>query len=157
MEERQREKTIVKIGTAAVAILILSLWLVNLRNIRHLIPENQDEATAAQWEELRAEMDRSLQEMNRRIDEERSASTEPVEAGPTAEERATVQDILSDTAALASSSRTVDLASTTATSTILEKDESGCPKWINCMPTIGNTPRSCAVPPGCEGITQIAY
>lgn len=31
-----------------------------------------------------------------------------------------------------------------------------CPEWINCMPTIGEA-RPCVIPPGCEGITQIAY
>lgn len=33
---------------------------------------------------------------------------------------------------------------------------SSCPEWINCMPTIGEA-RSCNIPPGCEGITQIAW
>jgi hypothetical protein len=31
-----------------------------------------------------------------------------------------------------------------------------CPKYIDCMPTIGAA-KSCVVPLGCEGITIIAY
>lgn len=42
-------------------------------------------------------------------------------------------------------------------STTSEIKNSNCPEWINCMPTSDGGARSCQVPPGCEGITQIAY
>ncbi|MDD2354072.1 MAG: hypothetical protein PHH52_01325 [Patescibacteria group bacterium] len=37
-----------------------------------------------------------------------------------------------------------------------EIKRNNCPEWINCMPTVGEA-RPCQIPPGCEGITQIAY
>lgn len=40
---------------------------------------------------------------------------------------------------------------------IVEKKEvKNCPKWINCMPMVGEA-SSCQIPPGCEDITQIVY
>lgn len=32
-----------------------------------------------------------------------------------------------------------------------------CPEYINCMPTVGEPARSCAIPPGCEEITQVVW
>lgn len=34
--------------------------------------------------------------------------------------------------------------------------EGSCPAYINCMPTTGEA-RTCQIPAGCEGITQLVY
>lgn len=40
-----------------------------------------------------------------------------------------------------------------------EEKYAGCPKWVNCMPTVGPDERgnTCFVPPHCEGYTERAY
>jgi len=40
---------------------------------------------------------------------------------------------------------------------LLQPTPNNCPDYINCMPTIGGPARNCAIPPGCEGITQIVW
>ncbi|BFD25281.1 MAG: hypothetical protein JST_000612 [Candidatus Parcubacteria bacterium] len=32
-----------------------------------------------------------------------------------------------------------------------------CPAYVNCMPTSDAEPRPCVIPPGCEGITEKVY
>jgi hypothetical protein len=35
--------------------------------------------------------------------------------------------------------------------------KTGCPEWVNCMPTPDVAGNKCVIPPGCEGYTQKAY
>lgn len=39
---------------------------------------------------------------------------------------------------------------------IVDSEINNCPKYINCMPTIGQE-NSCVIPQGCEGITIPVY
>ena len=61
---------------------------------------------------------------------------------------------IKDAGSATSSPANSSTSTSTPSSPILKNNN--CPAYINCMPTIGEA-RSCQVPPGCEGVTVIAY
>ena len=152
-EERRRKIFWLRLATAVIAVLILFIWVANLKNIWR---ESEDLAPAvpdSQWADFREELNQSLSDIQDSL-ERRSAASNPASTTPATpisdEEQLILEDILKET---------VEKAASSVTGTAEVRRQS-CPEWINCMPTFGDSggaPRACVVPPGCEDITQIAY
>jgi vacuolar-type H+-ATPase subunit H len=143
---------IMRVMVGSVFFVVLILWAFNLKNVWR---DNVDaDKTAAEWTGLKQELSETLSDAQTRLDQ---LKEEQAAADKKAGDKL-LSGILEDAAKNASSSSLV--AGTTsspimATSTAAAVG-SNCPKYIDCMPTIGED-KACVVPLGCEGITIIAY
>jgi len=145
----------VKIGAAIVALIIIGIWLVSLKYVWRDTAEKSTSTSETDWASLSAEINASLNKLNEGL--ENIAATTTVTVGETTDaDRQSADEILKET--LQNISTTTDsLPAPVASSTMPTKDTSGCPAWVNCMPTIGGPAPSCAIPPGCEGVTELLY
>ncbi len=153
--KKQNDKIalITKVGIIIIISIILFLWLATLRGVF----ENQKEYKSNTWKKISADMDKSLKEASSQFDKAANLASSSTN-------KAFVNELLDK----ASSTATSTVATTTAVEIKKEildlikpaptssPKRSGCPEYINCMPSIGEA-RPCIVPVGCEKITQIAY
>src|SRR5680860_993740 len=165
-EERQKKLILVKILVASLAVVIFLFWFFNLSHVLEVNKlRSQENPSTLKWGELKQEISDSLNDVTQKINtqEEQAQLKEDVtgllngvmeEVNKTASSsEATSTEIINDaTSTIATSSPTDEISS----STLPSKVNNNCPSYINCMPTIGVT-KSCQIPAGCEGITQIAY
>ena len=160
MDEGQKKKIlIVQIVAAALTLLILVVWIINLKNVwqtekRLAVSDNNQE-----WADLKNELDQTLANVKSEVEQINQARQKQEDA----KNEGLLNNLLAETKKLAStSSSTIVATSSPATSTSIATSTSGrlnhpnCPEYINCMPTIGEA-RSCQIPAGCEGVTVIAY
>lgn len=167
MEEERRKKVIlIKILVAFLAVVIFSFWFFNLKNVmeaNRLRGQGNDDA--AKWQALKQEIGSSLDNVDRQLNQNQQNQLKENVNG-------ILNGVMEDISQNASSSQENSLnngvvaSSTDAsvpnsvnqeeTSTSSENVKSDCPPYIDCMPSIGEA-KSCQVPAGCEGITQIAY
>ncbi len=152
-EERRRKIFWLRLATATITVLVLFIWVANLKNIWRQSEDLSPAVPDSQWADFREELNRSLSDIQDNL-ERRSAASNPASTTPVTpisdEEQLILEDILKET---------VEKAASSATGTAEVRRQS-CPEWINCMPTFGDpggATRACIVPPGCEDITQIAY
>lgn len=147
----------------SVAFIILILWAFNLKNVWQ-DSRNNNQASSTAWLSLKSDLEKTLNEAQAKLNK--------IEADKASAEKAAgdkfLSGLLEETAQNASSSALVATSSSvSATSSSVSafgagknasttKAASDCPKYIDCMPTIGKV-KPCVVPPGCEGITLIAY
>lgn len=147
------KKNLVKLVIIAIAALIFFLWLANLRSV-FSEPVNQENIL----DNFNKELDKSLKQAAEILGEEGSKES-------------FVDDLLEKASSTkATSSLGIEDVSNnikedlseiikTASSTLNSQEKNlnkNCPEYINCMPSIGEA-RPCVIPPGCEGITLIAY
>jgi len=146
----------IKLGTALIVFTLLIIWSLNLKNVWRDAAIDAPAVDGEEWNNFREELERSLSDI-KEVLEKREEMTN------TAENASTLTPVIDDENQLILDGilkDTVDLATSTATITPPVVTKNNCPEWINCMPTINDSlspPRSCSIPPGCEGITQIAY
>jgi Tfp pilus assembly protein PilX len=159
-ERDDKKFLIAKILIATIVLLILFLWLANLRGVF----ESQKESNSDIWKKISQNMDKSLKDAEDQFNKAAdltSSSTNKI----------FVEELLSKASSTATSSGFVATSTiSTTTRAELEKElinlikpiassspkRVSCPEYINCMPTIGET-KPCVIPAGCEKITQIAY
>ena len=136
-----------KIILILFVVVVFFLWLANLRNVfNNQKPENDDT-----W--------KKISESIKQIENNYNLTTSTASS---TKENEFVENLLNKASSTASSTATAseekiknrldDIMETTTTTV----KKAGCPPYINCQPTIGKA-RTCTVPAGCEGITQIAY
>ena len=155
-EEREAKKSFVlKLGVSVIIAIVFFLWAANLKGV---FKSKQVEPSDATWQRVSEEMDRGMKDIEEKINDLQASSTK----------ENFIEDLIDKTDQIASSSVSTssaildikkelsDLTSSTSTSTTTPVKKTGCPAFINCMPTIGEA-RPCVIPAGCEGITQIAY
>lgn len=149
-EEQQnyRKALLFKISIVFIVIVIFFLWSANLKNVF----KSQEMQSANTFEKIKQDIDKSFQEADENFRKMASSTS-----------AALVEELINKASSTATSSNSTttakieirkelsDLIKATAT-----PRDSSCPPYINCMPSIGEA-RPCIVPPGCEGITQIAY
>jgi hypothetical protein len=137
----------VKVTIIVFFVIILSLWLANLRNVFAI----QDQAAPDEtWQKIDQEI--------KNIGAKNQAAT----TTPNISENRFVQGMLNkanDTAALTEeknmTGRLSDILDQAATTTA-SSSVATCPKKIDCRPLAGKA-KSCVIPVGCEGITQIVH
>jgi len=159
-EERQKKIFLMKVGIGFFMILILVLWIFNLKNVWRNSPVNGDSqatSTKTEWAQLKNDLSETISELSVRLDkiETDKKTLENIASS------SLIQELIKETERLATSSAsstvaTSSLEAATSTITTLPIKNNNCPAYINCMPTIGEA-RPCQIPAGCEGITQIAY
>jgi len=155
-DEKQKKVFLMKIGVSFFVILLVIVWVLNFKNIWQFKPNDLAPESKGEWTEIKTNIDQALSEINGRLDQIKEEKKE-FDAKNLQEqelsEAAFIQDLIKETEKFASS--TPENSNSTTTLPIIKSNPS-CPAFINCMPSIGEA-RSCQIPAGCEGITQIAY
>jgi len=166
MDEQAKKKIfLMRVIIGSVAFIILILWVFNLKNV-WTDSRNQNKSSA-QWLSLKQELGKTL--------DEAQAKMNKIEKDKTAAEKQVgdkfLTGLLEETAknnsSAGSAGESTDAATSTSSVSATSTPETGrtasstkptvnCPEYIDCMPTIGAA-KPCVVPPGCEGITLIAY
>lgn len=139
-----------KIGLTIFALLIGGLWLANLKNVFATREQTPDST----WKSISRDLDAAFKN-----NEEKASAAEA------AEKKIFVNDLL----VKANNTNVEEVTpSTTPTSSPDMKEEleqiltpnptasSSCPRYVNCMPMIGEA-NACVIPPGCEGVTEKVY
>jgi len=170
-EERQKKIFLMKVSVVFIIVLIFVLWALNLQNVWRINKANNPNASSSNWAELRADFDQLSIDLDKRI-AKLSVAKKAAEDGGLAVGTSSislagntlVQELIANTNNLISSSTPLSTSSlvvtnpdfiNSTTSTTTEVNSS-CPKYINCMPSVGEV-RPCQIPAGCEEITIIAY
>lgn len=153
-EEGEAKKSLlIKIAVSIIIAIVFFLWLANLKGV---FESDQNKKVDTSWQKISEDINQRMKEIEKRMEDSQASSTK----------KNFVDELIKKTDSIASSSSNVststvveeikkeliDLTKSTSTS----PKRIGCPEYINCMPSIGEA-RSCAVPVGCENITQIAY
>ena len=148
-ESNYKKALLLKIGIVLIIITIIILWLANLQNVFESRQGQSDNIL----KKISDDIDKSLKDSETHLNE--SAST----TSNSFVEKLMNKASSTDASATPTSTAAVELKKELtglikkATST---SGGSGCPEYIDCMPTIGEA-KPCVVPAGCEKITQIAY
>ena len=156
MNEAEKKKIfLMRVIIGSVVFVIAILWAFNLKNVWRDSRSENAASDNGEWTALKSDLEKTLADAQGKLDkikeEERSADKETGDKF--------LSGLLEEAAKTASSSATSTdmmpvMPDNGASST--PKSGSSCPEYINCMPSIGEA-RSCTIPLGCEGITQIAY
>ncbi|MFA4999978.1 MAG: hypothetical protein WC545_01295 [Patescibacteria group bacterium] len=184
-EERKKKIFLLRVGVSILAVLILFFWILNLQGLWRVAGEKNGNSNQ-EWEEMQAELGRTIEEINIKMDNLKTeaeivaaekAAEDKNEAGDKAEAgEVLINDLIEKTKADNDSGADVGLEPDPDGVLIPAEPEEpnsdgvfipeesknltenpNCPAYINCMPTYDSPPRPCVIPPGCEGITQIAY
>lgn len=152
--ERRKKVLIMQIGATILAVFILVVWILNLQNVWRVDKELAANNDSEQWLKIKADLSKTLSDVQSQMKEINRTRKEQEDI----KNRNFLSDLVDETKKFASTTvaTSTPVATSTATSTAPKSPRPGCPEWINCMPSIGEA-RSCQIPVGCEGITQIAY
>ena len=147
MTTNQKEKALLlKILVLSFTVLIFLAWIFNmqsrLKNIEELtlVPKNDE------FSEIKDNLDQVVEELNTKLKNEKDSLSQVVEDIKEDDQKDSQEDDL-------------NLPPLVEEEPLLKPKPtlSNCPEYINCMPTVGGPARSCAIPPGCEEITQVAW
>ncbi len=154
MEEERRKKILMmRLGIALIMIFILAFWVFNLKNTwrsNEPAPAKNDQ----DWAQLKNDFNKTINDLENRLHQDADKKAADLASS-------TLDNLIKNTAKIASSSTSSIVVSTSTLATItppvVKKENKNCPAYVNCMPTVGGPARPCSIPPGCEGITTIAY
>ena len=176
MDEKQKEKTLfIKIIVGGLALVILVLWIFNLKNVWRTDKELAAANDNKQWVNLKNDLDKTLTDVKKQLNQidkskKDQAAQEHLFSGPPPflrrleeslakkirEEEALAKKNATSSVANATSSPISTSSPIASTSPIVQDKIKNCPAYINCMPML-DMERPCNIPVGCEGITTIAY
>lgn len=157
------KKNLVKLAIITIAALIFFLWLANLRSVF-----SEPVAQENILDNFNKELDKSLKQAVEILGEEdskedfvddllkKASSTKTTPSFNTEDSSNIIKEDLSEIIKAASSTLNNSPENGYQIPTPVKNTDKNCPEYINCMPSIGEA-RPCAIPPGCEGITLIAY
>lgn len=153
-EEADYKKALLfKIGVIIIVVAVFSLWLANLQNVFESKSSTDNDALKS----ITDNINKSLKEAEDNFNRSASSTEKAFVDGLLDSASSTATSTMStSTAAIEIKKELTDLMKDVATSTATTTKKTGCPEYINCMPTIGEA-RPCVIPAGCEDITQIAY
>ncbi len=151
MTTNQKEKALLlKILVLSFTVLIFLAWIFNmqsrLKNIEDLtlVPKNNE------FSEIKDNLDQVVEDLNTKLKNEKDALGQVVEDIKEDDQKNNQEDNQKDD---------LNLPPLVEEEPLLKPEPtlSSCPEYINCMPTVGGPARSCAIPPGCEEITQVVW
>jgi nitrogen fixation-related uncharacterized protein len=148
-EEKEAKKSLfLKIGVSVVITIVFFLWAANLKGV---FESDKKQNRDRLFENISSDIDKQMKGLEQKMNENQNNAIK----------NDFVKELITKTDEVAYSSTSTPAAEikkelinlTKSTTTNLRVS---CPSFINCMPTIGEN-KPCAVPAGCENITQIAY
>ncbi len=155
MRRKELDKhLIMRVGVTFFFVLILFFWLSNITNIFTTPQKTSPNDSQYKWEKIQTDLKKIIKTTEKNID---SKKEEKTVNNNNKESDKLINDLMKTTKETSSSKNKKASSSLEQKSVPSSQDKLNCPQWINCMPTIGSAPRTCQVPRGCEGITQIAY
>jgi len=153
MNDNEKKKIfMMRVIIGGIFFVVLILWAFNLKNVWQ--SGRQASPSASEWLDLKQELTQTLDEVQVKLNQ---IKADQAIADKKAGDKL-ASGILADAARKTASSSLADMA-TSSPNVIASSSpvvSGGCPEYIDCMPTVG-APKPCVVPPGCEGITLIAY
>jgi len=159
MEDERRKKILMmRIGVITMIVIIFFLWAYNIKNIWRPINLNTNSDNKSETSELtkfKNDINKQMTEINQRL----STIADSKQAAKNKAGEELLNNLIKETDKISTSTATSTSTSSPAlisTPTLPQIKNTGCPPYINCMPTIGAA-RPCQIPAGCEGITVIAY
>lgn len=144
-KKSQKEKMILlKVLVFSFAALIFFAWIFTLqsrlKNIEDLTLSPKDD----EFVEIKNNLDQVVEGLNSKIKDDKNALGQKDE-----ENQANIEEGLD--------SGVPENEIPVEPSIPVQPTINNCPEYINCMPTVGGPARSCAIPPGCENITQVVW
>ncbi|NLZ74328.1 hypothetical protein GX917_00220 [Candidatus Falkowbacteria bacterium] len=146
MKENQDErKKIMKVGVILIMILVFVFWLFVMKHsfIKQASEVNQDKE---ELQSIRDELNETLDKLNEGLNKIKEVESENFLPATSS------SDILMPDISPVSEEQPIIIPELPEPKDL----NSSCPAYINCMPTIGAA-RSCSIPIGCEGITELVY
>ncbi len=144
-ENRDKKKNIMKAGVIFVMILVFVFWIFVLKNSfekqKSEINQNKEDLQS-----IREDLNQTLDKLNKGLDKIKEIDSEnliPATSSP---------DVLMPDTSIIPEEQLIVIPELPEP----KKINSNCPAYVNCMPMIGEA-RSCHIPIGCEGITQLVY
>ncbi len=144
-ENSQKEKALLlKILVLSFTVLIFLAWIFNLqsrlKNVEDLtlVPKNDE------FIEIKDNLDQVVEDLNAKLKDEKDSFGQVVEDIKEDDQGGNQEDDL-------------NLPFLLEEEPLPKPNPNNCPQYINCMPTTDGSVRSCAIPPGCEEITQVVW
>lgn len=160
--ERQKKILLMKVCVVSVIILIIVLWIFNIKNVWRPVNVNksQDQTASLEFTKFKDDINKQMTEINQRL----SIISNQKQDSQNQAGNELLNNIIKDTekasSTISTSTKTNVNSSSSSVPIVIPETPSlkknNCPPYINCMPSIGAA-RSCKIPAGCEGVTQIAY
>lgn len=151
-EKEARKSLFLKIGVSIIIVIVFFLWAANLKGV---FESNNDKKKDHLFENISSDIDQQMKNLEQKMNANNATTTK----------NDFVKELIIKTDEIDSSSTSTPVAEIKkeltdvikgATTTATSSSQVTCPPYINCMPTIGEN-KPCAIPVGCENITQIAY
>lgn len=150
MAASQKEKALLlKILVLSFTVLIFFAWIFNLqsrlKNIEDLtlVPKNDE------FSEIKDNLDQVVEDLNTKLKDEKDTFGQVVED--------IKEDNLNQDLDQELGLEEENLPPLVEEEPLSKPNPNNCPEYINCMPTVGGEARSCAIPSGCEEITQVVW
>lgn len=172
MENEQAKKNfLIRVGVISSAVLIFIFWFLNSKNVfvfnspEAEVQKQSLDGLVQEFSQAMNEMEEGLVEVKESDDIKRLADEEFLRNLKTETDKliasSSEQNISEETTNFDDMSGDGLLASSSDESAVIVIPEeslnnSACPAYVNCMPTIGAA-RQCQIPAGCEGVTQLVY
>ncbi len=159
--ERDRKILFIELAVIIFAILILVIWIFNLKNIWRREKEINRSNNKQQWLSIKNDLNNTIVDLKSKFTKIKDIQKKEEEV----RDKVFLQNLLQTTKNKASSTKASSISVTSSKKvnqannfkSVSPQDiGSNCPSYINCMPTIGASP-SCQIPSGCQGITKIVY
>ncbi|MFA6994866.1 MAG: hypothetical protein WC249_00440 [Patescibacteria group bacterium] len=170
-ENRPKKILLMQITVTILAIFILLIWVFNLKNIWRNNQQTSATSDQESWVKLKTDLNKTLADIQGQLGKINKVAVPQASTSSTdflvnllkntkSSTSPSAVDIVMATTTVATSSivSTSSIATTTfeAETPLPVDKQNNCPKYINCMPTIGSAP-VCQIPVGCEGITALVY
>jgi len=150
-EQEKKKNLLFKFLVITLTLLIFSAWVLTLKNSWQLKKNNQSVSPIVT--EIKQDVDETIEEISERVKklEEEQLLEQGVQDLIDNLEEEVNKDLINPNPEQPSDNFVIPEPLP------IDPMRNGCPAWINCMPTIDGPVRSCVIPPGCEGYTQLVY
>ncbi|MFZ4631948.1 MAG: hypothetical protein ACOYL8_01920 [Patescibacteria group bacterium] len=161
--EVAKRNFLIKVGVGAIMSLILVFWFLNIKNVFVGNSDLENKKSSEEVLNLKDDFNEVADKMTKSL-EQIGATNEKLNLASSS----LVNELIIETNKIASStnSDTISTSTTVISTSSLpiiseiktpsNNVKNNCPVYINCMPSVGAA-RPCTIPPGCEGVTLIAY
>lgn len=152
MDKERKKIRLMQISISLVVVIIFFLWISNIGNVFERNKQTGNNVNS-EWQEFKKDLDKTFDVADSYFSD-KIENLDPKQQ----DNEATTTVINKIIKEVEEEAKQDQPATPTPVEPAPEKEiKNNCPAWINCMPSYDSPVRPCQIPPGCEGITQIAY
>jgi len=163
-DDRNKKILLMKIGVAVFTIVILFIWIFNLKNVWRNERQTSSVNNQTSWLKLKTDLDKTLGGIQRQLNQmnqagvsQKSSSTNfLVNLVKNSKQNVSPSHTTTSPAMVTTTVAVPATIVPRATSSVVNHQKN-CPKYINCMPTTDGLTHSCQIPPACKNITTLVY